>query len=214
MSKANEIKQLLKDKFSEIYDPLMGESKFIRRKNSTVYQKKNEVLSHKIYFYMELSPSFIPTADAYLKPTYYLQIPEVSQKALELMENNIYFQDNHEIIIGQPLYIFDINNDIEHYLSLSLNKDNSNDLEQLKKLLLNYTLPEINMVNTIQDFINIYEEDSPFLIAKNTIVYFIAAYLLTFQEDKAAKLLEKEFSSKGSKSMYKPLHKNFFKIIS
>ena len=212
MEKRKIIQQLIKEKLSEMFDPVMKEKNFNRKSNSLVYLKKTNVLTHKIYFHFQCSPHFLPEVDAYLNPTYRLYIPDVSHKALELLgDNKMALGLDPEIVLSQPYYFFIEDHDTIPYLSLTLNKDNTQDLNQLKEIITRWVLPQVNKINNLQDFVKIYEDNFPFSISKKDYIFFIAAYIILGQKERARNLLEKEFSKQGAKSLYKPLYENFLK---
>jgi hypothetical protein len=104
MRSVKAIKMDLLDALQAEGDGDLGQLRFKRRKRSLEYVRKENGAAHKVVFIADFFPRYQADAEAHIHPMMRVEMPDVSERALELVDGNRMLLGNApEVIINQPI---------------------------------------------------------------------------------------------------------------
>ena len=104
MKTHTEIKNELLEALAVVVDEPLKQVGFVRKKGSITYSRRLNDAGQQIAFVMDCFPKYQPGAEAHIHPMLLLKMPQVSEKALALVNgDNMLLAGAPEIIVNQPI---------------------------------------------------------------------------------------------------------------
>ncbi|WDE08762.1 hypothetical protein SG34_033220 [Thalassomonas viridans] len=203
MNDRKEIKNNLLDMLMEFIDaPLLAKG-FKRRKSSTLYKRTLPEGIQEIDFVTSVSPKYQPDAQVHIQPAFILKLPQVSAKALRLVDGNKMLLANAaDIILKQPV---DICAPKEEHQRWFIRKpdDHVSVGAAIRSFLEKWLYPFVDSLESIGDLLSAYEAaDTRLVKQQHWYVFVSAAYLLKSEPEKAKAVMIEHLGNPGLKRRY------------
>lgn len=194
-----EIKIMLNVMMDKKIDSLMEDYNFKRKKGALIYTRTIDKTKQKVDMVFFSRPSYHPGAIAHIYPWLTVYFPEINKIAEEILENVDTSVSSMKVTVRQPIQI---GSDSERWMLLD---ENDKDIlaEKIKDFLAVYTLPILDKLKSVDDYIGIYENKDDSIIWDDAFYIFItSAYVLKGEYVKALHVFERRFGKLGPRKKY------------
>lgn len=201
-----EIKNALLEALATVVDEPLKQFGFVRKKSSTTYSRSLNAAEQQITFVIDCFPKYQPGAEAHIHPMFALKMPQVSEKALALVNGDtMLLAGAPEIIVNQPIE-FTAPKDKHQRWFATGNEQFVAACESIQAFLARRVLPFLSEVSTPADLVKLYEtNDGRVMKQKHWHIFIAAAYQDLGQLDKAREVVREQFGSPGLRKRYAPL---------
>ena len=193
-----DVKKILSNMLEESTDQVMFMHGFKRRRSSFFYSRTIGTTKQKIEIISFSHPSYHPGALAHVYPWLSVSFPAVNEIASEMVEENL-IANLKDITIRQPVQIY---SDSECWVLMS-DMESEKIAENMNKFFIEYTVPMLDDLGSVCDYIKLYEQKDKRLIMDDRQHIFVAsAYVLEGDYEKAKGVLENRFGKTGVRKKY------------
>lgn len=183
------------DKFMSIYN-------FHRKGKSLNYSRRINSTKQNVEMLFFSHPSYHPGAIMHIYPWMSVYYPEVNEIANRMINDIKLVAGLKKNTIRQPIQIF---TDSERWM-LFHEDERSSLAEEICTFLETRTIPLLNRLEQISNFIEIYEsKDKRVMMGDAQYVFIVSAYVLQCNYEKAKEVLEERFGKAGPRRQYESL---------
>ena len=174
-----------------------------RNKRSTFYTKNIEQARHTIFFTTDFSPMYEADAEAHIHPMIRIQIPSVTEKALELVDGNRMLRAGApEIFVNQPIEFTAPKNCHMRWFTYGP-EDYAAVVKDIVAFLLNWAIPFLEQFTSPFSIVDAYNRGEDRLMwQQHTYVDVAAAFCLCEQPEKAREVIKEKLGAPGLKRRY------------
>lgn len=193
-------KKVLLDLMKNQVDGFMNNYDFSRRGGSLNYSRKINTTKQTIEMVFFSHPAYQPGAIMHIYPWMSVYFPEVNEMAKKMVNSIDLLAGLDKYTIRQPIQLAAKS---EPRWMLMDKRDCNYLAEQICVFLERNTIPLLNSLTEISDFIRIFEKkDERTVFGDAQYVFLISAYVLQGNYEKAMMILEHRFGKKGLRRQY------------
>lgn len=211
---ASKIKELSLQSLAANADAALSTISFQRNSKSTEFIRRLASATQALDMSATANPSYAHGAIAHIYPRIKLSMPDVCEKAKDLVDGNLLLlADAPDIMVNRPL---------EHFVSKAQRVQwyafHENDfaviMQEITEVFIKFGLPFFDSYRNATDVVRGYEDgdDRPKL-QENWAIFVSAAYLVLGKTDLAFNVLSSSFHSPGARRRYAIVFKNMEHIL-
>lgn len=206
MNTAAQIKDELREALSEASDEELRKEGFSRSPRALFYRRRFVAAEHQIVIGTECHPRYQPEGAVRIHPMVLMKIPEVSDKALALVEgNSALLASAPDIILNQPLEHFGPKETFPRWYGSS-KAEYLEAASSIVSYVKAWVLPFLLETSTPTGLIRAYEaSDARVSMQAHSYVYVAAAYCCVGEPDKASQVVLERFQSASLRRRYSSL---------
>lgn len=195
----SDVKKLISGMLERNVDEMLMTYDFKRRKNSFIYSKNIGTTKQKIEIVFFSHPTYHPGALAHVYPWQSVYFPEVNAIAKEIVNDINLIGGLKDKTIRQPIQVY---TNSERWMLIN-EKESDKLAIKIGIFLEQYTIPLLNDLRSINDFIRLYEMQDKRLIMSDAQYIFIAsAYAVQGDYERGQKVLSERFGKPGLRRRY------------
>lgn len=196
----NDTKNIINTIIENEIDSFMEANDFKRRRRSINYIRKTQTVTQKSEMICFSHPSYHPGAIMHIYPWMSIYFPKINRLAAEIVKDVRLLPGNTKSTIRQPIQIYVKS---EPIWVIESEDDYEPVKQKIYQFLRNYTIPLLNNLKSISDYIELLERnDKRIMAGEPQAIYLVCAYILQYDYDKAMKALGQHFGKKGLQSLY------------
>ena len=183
-------------------DKVMYKYDFKRRGNSFNYIRSIGTTTQKVEMICYFHPSYCPGMLAHIYPwlsVYYPEIDRVSKSIVD--DTNIAISNRKDTTLRQPIQIY---SDSERWTLMTNRSEEVHTMaEKIGIFLEQYTIPLLDDLKTVDDYINKYVQQDKKIIKDDFFYFYVAcAYVSKEEYVKGLEVLEYRFGKPGLRKKY------------
>ncbi len=184
-------------------DSALEQLRFKRRKRSLEYVRKEDGAIHKIAFVADFFPGYQADAEAHLHPMMRVEMPDVSERALELVDGNrVLLADAPEVIVNQPIELAAPKGEHARWFAAG-DREFGDRVREIVAFLRKWTIPLLDELTTPESLVDAYERREERLLRLRHWHLFVAAALeLMGRSGRARRVLEDQLGAPGLRRRY------------
>lgn len=194
---ASEIKQALRESLQQVCDKRFAERGFRRTEKGTLYVRRTMHAAQSFDFTLSIRPTYAKDAIAHLYPRVHLEMPALTEMALELVDGQrVLLANAPEILLNRPF---------EHFVPLDQREQwyihDVGDFDvatgRVTQQFVQWGLPFFDDYTSPDGVIHGYEcSDLRPQMQQSWFLFVVAAYILKNEYHKALDVAEREYGAK------------------
>ena len=200
------MKSILLFALDEVLDEPLKQIGFARKKDSLTYCRTLNIAEQQINFVVDWFPKYQPGVEAHIHPMVRLMMPQVSEKALALVNNDDkLLAGTPDVILNQPIEFAAPKDKHQRWFATGTEQFIVA-CDSIRSFLTSWVLPFLSEVSTPSGLVKLYESnDTRVMKQKHWHIFIIAAYQVLGQLDKARQVVREQFGSPGLRKRYASL---------
>lgn len=195
MNKAALVKEHIEAMLTQRIDEPLRQRGFIRRKRSTVYERRTDEAKQRLDVAYDVSPRYAPDADAHVLPKIRILFPRVNDVAMEMVGGNADLIAGGEVTLFEPIEFVAPKSETPRWTPCGLDGFLVVGGEMLM-FINRWAMAFLDEYQTVRAMVKGYEEgDARLLLMQHSYVYVAAAYLVLDRPDAAGDVLQKHLGA-------------------